>query len=217
MSKELSKVKDENELKFKISKPKSLHGAEQVIDIEQLYLDIQQDTIRKVFENSLGGIDWGVFKTGRIRIQTRRGVVMDPEFIVSLNGDGQLSRKEMEGEMRMAQKINNNVEAKKALLSYFGTKSVVLGNKIYKTRYVFESSLGSVVNIEVDQYFENLNGLWIAEMEYKDKLRSEDAREEIVRVLGPEKLADVTFNKRYSNKSLAINGLSKEEIDNFTF
>ena len=110
------------------------------------------------------------------------------KFFLTCKGSGDLSREEWE------------TEIPKWVFDALWKKTE--GRVISKIRCTM--TLPGGLKAEIDDYFQKLNGLVTLEVEFPDE-------ETANKFTLPEEIEgrDVTFDKRYKNKNLALNGLPK--------
>lgn len=117
---------------------------------------------------------------GELRIRQK-----DNKFFMTVKGDGSLSRSEWE------------VEIPQWVFESLWDKTA--GKQIEKTRHEIEYQ-GLI--LEIDEYHGRLAGLYTLEIEFE----SEDAANAFVLPKQVSDAVDVTSNKAYKNKALAVNG-----------
>jgi CYTH domain-containing protein len=117
---------------------------------------------------------------GELRIRQK-----DNKFFMTVKGDGTLSRSEWEVEI--PQWVFENLWTKTA------------GKQVEKTRYEVEYQ---GLTLEIDEYYGNLAGLYTLECEFE----SEDAANAFILPEWASDAVDVTSNKAFKNKALAVNG-----------
>ncbi|MEX2017511.1 MAG: CYTH domain-containing protein [Candidatus Pacearchaeota archaeon] len=116
----------------------------------------------------------------RVRARVHKG--LEDYFLTIKSGSG-LARAEIEVEIPL--QVYNSL--------FYLTK----GHRIFKTRYFIDYDNRK---IELDVYAGNLEGLKVAEVEFSSKQEAE-------RFVPPSWFGrEVTEDKRYKNKSLALNG-----------
>jgi adenylate cyclase len=136
------------------------------------------------------GIDNGV--------EIRQGYLStsDPEVRVRSKGKQYfVTRKGGEGFIRS----EDEEEVSKEIFNILWPATV--GARIEKTRYKIVGNDSLVW--EVDEYYGQLSGLFTAEVELPDS----ETRAEMSAVIADVLVVDVTEDKRYKNKTLAIKGL----------
>ncbi len=112
----------------------------------------------------------------------------DDKYILTVKGKGQLAREEFELELSKSQYA--------ALLKKADAPAVI------KTRYFIP--LAQPLIAELDIYHGSLDGLYTVEVEFSSVAEAED-------FVPPEWFGkDVTYDKRYKNTSLSVNGIPKE-------
>ncbi|MEK9170096.1 MAG: adenylate cyclase [Patescibacteria group bacterium] len=116
-----------------------------------------------------------------IRIRDKAG-----QYFLTFKGNGTISR--MELEFRIPKWI------------FWFTWPWTKGRRIEKIRYSKRMANGLV--LEFDKYLGSLAGLIILEVEFPDEVSAN-------RFIYPEDIrgVDVTYDKRYKNKNLALNGI----------
>jgi adenylate cyclase len=121
-----------------------------------------------------------VTEDGELRVRQK-----NEEFFMTVKGDGTLSRDEWE------------VEIPEWVFATLWPKTI--GRQVSKTRYIIEFQ---GLTLEIDEYFGALAGLYTFECEFDNEA---DANAFVL----PEWAADatdVTTNKAYKNKALAVKG-----------
>jgi len=186
----------ETEVKFKVDYfgtefPKSINN----VEIIQTYYDCSDIDLRKTVEKILNNnsIDWNIIKEIRLRQSTSE---IEQINYLTLKSDGNLERKEIE-------KIINNDEF---MLMVFQKK---LGHNIIKTRTTYK--LNDDLNLELDCYKSNLKDLVMAEIEFDIKKYSRDDVTKLIYDFLGKGITDVTDNKKYKNKNLALIEKSSNE------
>lgn len=142
----------------------------------------------------LAGLPAGVVKGTEIR----QGYlsVGDPEVRVRSKGDKFfVTRKGGEGFVREEDEAEVSVEVFQILWS------ATEGRRIEKTRFKLVGN--DDLTWEVDQYYGRLQGLFTAEVE----LPSSETEAEMPAVIAEVFVRDVTEDKAYKNKALAVKGL----------
>nr|WP_319388107.1 CYTH domain-containing protein [uncultured Cohaesibacter sp.] len=124
--------------------------------------------------------------TDSIEMRVRRkGCGADAAHFMTLKSDGTLSRKEIEVPISAAQ--------------FESFWPATRGRRVEKTRYV--GALADGLRFELDIFHGGLDGLKLVEVEFTSV-------EAASRFVAPDWFGeDVTSNKGYKNKSLAVNGL----------
>ena len=122
--------------------------------------------------------------------------VGDPEVRVRKKGKEYfITKKSGKGFIRTEEEVLINEAFFKDLWS------LTAGKRIEKTRYTMVGSDGLVW--EIDEYHGVLAGLFIAELELKNK----DDEFKIPQAIQAVMTVDVTEDERYKNKNLAVDGL----------
>lgn len=119
-----------------------------------------------------------IIEDGELRVRAK-----GEKFYMTVKGDGSLSRSEWEVEI--PQWVFESLWAKTD------------GKQIKKTRYEIEYQ---GLTLEVDEYFGNLVGLYTLECEFE----SEDAANAFTLPKWAADATDVTTNKAFKNKALAV-------------
>ena len=169
--------------------------------IEQTYLDLADS---KVLEKVKGvSPDYAGFEKTFTEARVRR---KDNTFYFTMKSEGDLIREEFE-----------MVIDKKLYLEFLELKSL---GTIVKTRYVQNVDLERRYKFEFDIYEGKLEGLFILEVEYNLEV-GEDEKEKHKWIEGmirrkiveykEDELVNVTFDKRYKNKNLAVEGIKGPE------
>jgi CYTH domain-containing protein len=115
----------------------------------------------------------------------RKGRGADAAHFMTLKSDGSLSRKEIEVPISAAQ--------------FDSFWPATKGRRVEKTRYV--GTLSDGLRFELDIFHGGLDGLKLVEVEFTSVVAAS-------RFVAPDWFGeDVTDNKGYKNKSLAVNGL----------
>jgi len=186
----------ETEVKFKVDYFSTLFPESiSYFEIIQTYYDCSDTNVQKIVEKILNNnsIDWNIIKEIRLRQSTSE---IEQINFLTLKSDGNLERKEIE-------KIINNDEF---MLLVFQKK---IGHNIIKTRTTYK--LNDDLNLELDCYKSNLKNLVIAEVEFDlKKYTRDDVTNLIYEFLG-KGITDVTDDKKYKNKNLALIEKSSNE------
>lgn len=189
----MSKAKIETELKFKLkSLPQHLFTCETFCtNIIQYYLKIEPDTqvkLQTYFEET---IDWSTIKEARVRVNYQSFCGgSNCEFLLTLKSDGTLQRNELEITIDMDQ--------------YSSLCKMPKLGQIIKDRYLVPIEHLNL-KLEIDRYYESLNGLFTAEVEYDPIVytNQEQLIDDIQKFIGTD-IENVTYDKRYKNVNLAV-------------
>jgi CYTH domain-containing protein len=129
---------------------------------------------------------------------------------LSVTKDGTETRFRKKGEKYFkttksgAGKIRTELESKITQKQFYSNWNKTTGKRIEKTRYEIPNNKGI---IELDVYHANLEGLFTAEIEFKNKKASNE-------FVAPDWMGkEITDDIRYKNQSLAQYGIPKDFVE----
>jgi len=150
------------------------------MEIEKKYLLTARPEILDEAEKVAVKQGYLVTEDGELRIRQK-----GEQYFMTVKGDGTLSREEWE------------VVIPAWVFATLWSKTD--GRQISKTRYAIDYQ---GLTLEIDEYYGALQGLYTLECEFA----SEDAANAFVLPNWANEATDVTSNKAYKNKALAVNG-----------